>query len=119
MFDFHFYKLAIYLKFSALLSQMVLDILFGILFLIYLHAQTTSALIVLHWIGQGLQLEVLKKQTVWLMDIPGGFKPNPNLSEFIGNAILDLIYIWNYMTTAFIQIQTLIIRNLAFSGMIG
>jgi phosphatidylinositol glycan class Q protein len=98
---------------------MVLDILFGILFLIYLHAQTTSALIVLHWIGQGLQLEVLKKQTLWLMGLPGGFKPNPNLAEFIGNAILDLIYIWNYISTAFIQIQNLIITNLAFSGIIG
>lgn len=51
LFDFHFYKLAIYSKFASLLTQMVLDILFGILFLIYLHAQTTSALIVLHWIG--------------------------------------------------------------------
>ena len=53
------------------------------------------------------------------MGLPGGFKPNPNLAEFIGCAILDLIYIWNYMTTAFIQIQTLIIRSLAFSGIIG
>ena len=38
MFDFHFYKLAIYSKFASLLTQMVLDIIFGILFLIYLHA---------------------------------------------------------------------------------
>ena len=53
------------------------------------------------------------------MGLPGGFKPNPNLAEFIGNAILDLIYIWNYMSTAFIQIQNLIITNLAFSGIIG
>ena len=104
MFDFHFYKLAIYSKFASLLTQMVLDIIFGILFLIYLHYQTTSALIVLHWIGQGLQLEVLKTQTEWLMGLPGGFKPNPNLAEFIGNAILDLIHIWNFMTTAFIQL---------------
>lgn len=53
------------------------------------------------------------------MGLPGGFKPNPNLAEFIGNAILDLIYIWNYMTTAFIQIQYFIITNLAFFGVIG
>lgn len=98
---------------------MVLDIIFGILFLIYLHAQTTNALIVLHWIGQGLQLEVLQKQTEWLMGLPGGFKPNPNLAEFIGYAIMDLIYIWNYGTTAFIQMQTFIITNLAFFGIIG
>jgi len=53
------------------------------------------------------------------MGLPGGFKPNPNLAEFIGYAILDLIYIWNYGTTAFIQTQTFLIRNLAFTGVIG
>mmetsp|Transcript_3387 Transcript_3387/g.5698 ORF Transcript_3387/g.5698 Transcript_3387/m.5698 type:complete len:563 (-) Transcript_3387:73-1761(-) len=119
LFDFHFYKLAIFSKFASLLTQMVLDILFGILFMVYLHVQTTNALIVLHWIGQGLQLEVLRKQTEWLMGLPGGFKPNPNLSEFIGCAILDLIYLWNYMSTAFVKIQSMVIRNLAYSGLIG
>lgn len=61
MFDFHFYKMAIYSKFASLLSQMVLDIILGFLFLIYLRTQTTSALNVLHYIGKGLQLEVLKQ----------------------------------------------------------
>lgn len=37
LFDFHLYKLAIYSKFASLLTQMVLDIIFGILFLVYLH----------------------------------------------------------------------------------
>ena len=37
MFDFHFYKLALYTKFAAILTQMVLDIIFGILFMKYLH----------------------------------------------------------------------------------
>ena len=73
----------------------------------------------MHWVGQGLQLEVLKKQTEWLMGNPGSFKPNPNLAEFIGNIILDLIGIWNYMTTAFIQMQRYTITNFAFSGVIG
>jgi len=61
MFDFHFYKLAMFSKFASLLTQMVLDVVFGILFMIYLHYKTTNALIVLHWIGHGLQLEVLSK----------------------------------------------------------
>jgi hypothetical protein len=60
MFDFHFYKMAIYSKFASLLTQMVLDIILGFLFLIYLRTQTTSAWNVLHYIGKGLQLEVLK-----------------------------------------------------------
>jgi hypothetical protein len=29
---------------------------------------------------QGLELEALKNQTEWLMGLPGGFKPNHNLS---------------------------------------
>ena len=81
-------------------TKAVLDIILGFLCLIYLRTQTTSALNVLHYIGKGLQLEVLKQQTEWLMGLPGGFHPNPNLSQFLGCAILDLIYIWNYMSTA-------------------
>ena len=72
-----------------------------------------------HWIGQDLQLEVLKKQTEWLRDKPGGFSPNPNLAEFISDAILDLILIWNHGTTAFIQAQTYILTNLAYLGILG
>lgn len=119
MFDFHFYKLAIYTRFASLLTQIVLDILSGIFLLIVLHTQTTSVLRVLHWSGQGLQLERLQRQTEWLMGLPGGFKPNPNLAAFIGNAILDLIYIWNYATTAFIQLQRYILTKLACFGVIG
>lgn len=59
MFDFHFYKLAIYTRFASLLTQMVLDIISGIMILFVMHSQTTSVLRVLHWSGQGLQLEVL------------------------------------------------------------
>lgn len=119
MFDFHFFQLAIYSRFAALLTQMVLDIIFGVIFILLLNTQITGALNVLHWLGQGMELEVLQKQTEWLMGLPGGFKPNPNLAAFIGNAILDLIYIWNYGTTAFIQLQRYFLTNLAFSGVIG
>lgn len=80
---------------------MVLDILIGIFLLILLHQHTKIALDFLHWALQGLELEALKNQTEWLMGLPGGFKPNHNLSQFIGCAILDVIYIWNYLTTVF------------------
>lgn len=53
--------MAIYSKFASLLTQMVLDIFLGILFLMYLRTQTTSALNVLHYLGSGLQLEKLKQ----------------------------------------------------------
>lgn len=80
MFDFHFNKQAIYQKFISLLTQMVLDILIGIFILILLHQHTQIALDFLHWALQGLELEALKNQTEWLMGLPGGFKPNHNLS---------------------------------------
>jgi hypothetical protein len=53
------------------------------------------------------------------MSLPGGFRPNPNLSEFIVCAILDLIYIWNNISNAIMQIQPFLIKALAVSGMLG
>lgn len=53
------------------------------------------------------------------MGLPGGFHPNPNLSQFLGCAIIDLISIWNYFTTALIQGQYVIMNNLSFTGLIG
>ena len=93
MFDFHFYKMAIYTKFASLLTQLVLDIVLGFLFMIYLQAQTENVLSMLHYIASGLQMQVLKEQTEWLKEFPGGFHPNPNLSEFISEAILDTLKI--------------------------
>jgi hypothetical protein len=53
------------------------------------------------------------------MALPGGFKPNSNLSEFIVCAILDLIYIWKHVSNFFVSIQQLLIKTLALSGMFG
>lgn len=53
------------------------------------------------------------------MSLPGGFKPNPNLSEFIVCAVLDLIYIWNYVSNFLLKVQTTLIKLLAFSGLFG
>ena len=53
------------------------------------------------------------------MGLPGGFKPNHNLSQFIGCAILDMISIWDYVTTAVNMLQVPLLYYAAFSGLIG
>lgn len=53
------------------------------------------------------------------MGLPGGFKPNHNLSQFIGCAILDMIYTWNYVTTGLNQMQVHILWYAASTGLLG
>jgi hypothetical protein len=50
-FDFHLYKLAIYAKFSSLLTQMVLDIFLGCLLMLFLYHQADSAWVAFEWVG--------------------------------------------------------------------
>jgi len=33
------------------------------------------------------------------MGLPAGMKPNPNLDNFLGHLMLDIIGLWNYVTT--------------------
>lgn len=54
-----------------------------------------------------------------MMGLPGGFKPNHNLSQFIGCAILDMIYTWNYVTTGLNQMQVHILWYAASTGLLG
>jgi hypothetical protein len=53
------------------------------------------------------------------MELPGGFKPNPNLSEFIMCLIMDLIIIWNNVASIFVRIRGVLINCLAISGVFG
>ena len=39
------------------------------------------------------------------MSLPVGFEPNPNLDNFIGNFLLDIITVWNYVTTELTGIE--------------
>ena len=83
---------------------MVIDVVFGCILMVFLYVQADNAYSMFKWVGQFIHLEVLKKQTEWLINLPGAFRPNPNLSEFIVCAILDLIYLWNYISTAIMKI---------------
>ena len=53
------------------------------------------------------------------MRLPAGFKPNPNLDNFIGNFILDIISVWNYVTTELTYIEFILARSIALSGCLG
>ena len=87
---------------------MVVDILLGLVMLLIVLAYTNEILAVLHYFGQFLHIEVLERQVNYLMRLPAGFKPNPNLDNFIGNFILDIISVWNYVTTKLTVIEILL-----------
>ena len=118
-FDTHFYKLSVYSKLQSLLTQMVVDIFLGLVMLLIVQAYTVEILTILHYFGQFLHIEVLERQVNYLMRLPAGFKPNPNLDNFIGNFILDIISVWNYVTTELTGIEVLLSRSIALCGCFG
>jgi hypothetical protein len=99
MFDHHFYRVALYVKFASLLMQIVVDVTLGMCVLYVFNAFSERTLVYIHWYTDGLNLEVMQNQTKWLMGIPLGIKPNHNLSQFIGCAVLDAMGAWEHVTT--------------------
>ena len=55
----------------------------------------------------------------WLLGFPAGFKPNLDLAHFFGNSILQLISVWNVVTSQLTQIRTYIIFYLSLVGVLG
>jgi phosphatidylinositol glycan class Q protein len=53
------------------------------------------------------------------MNLPAGFKPNPNLDNFMGNFMLDIVSVWNYVTTELTYIQFILTKSIAMSGFLG
>ena len=53
------------------------------------------------------------------MGLPAGFKPNPNLDNFLGNLMLDIISLWNYVTTEVSQFEPALLAYLAVFGSLG
>lgn len=53
------------------------------------------------------------------MGLPAGFKPNPNLDNFLGNIILDLINVWNYITMELTLVEHFIVTYIAMFGLMG
>lgn len=98
---------------------MVLDVLLGICMLLTIHFYTKEIMDVLHYFGKFLHIEVLERQVNYLMNLPAGFKPNPNLDNFLGNLMLDIISVWNYVTTELTGIELSLARYFGLFGLLG
>ncbi len=62
---------------------------------------------------------MLLRQVMWLIKMPAGFKPNPNLDIFLGYLMLDIINVWNYVTTELNVIEPILIKYLGAIGFMG
>jgi phosphatidylinositol glycan class Q protein len=111
--------MSMYLKLQSLITSMVIDILLGIGLLTLIHYYTKEMLEVLHYFGRFLHIEVLERQVLYLMNLPAGFKPNPNLDNFLGNLMLDIISVWNYVTTELTGMELSLARFVGLFGMLG
>jgi hypothetical protein len=60
MFDYHFHRMAIFSMFASLLTQIIIDIVLGILLLTILKFYANQTLDFLHWATDGLTLQVLQ-----------------------------------------------------------
>ena len=56
---------------------------------------------------------------LWLLGNPAGFKPNSNLSHFLGNFVLSMIRMWNTVTSALTKARQFIVFYLAAVGWLG
>lgn len=111
--------MSIYSKLQSLITSMVLDVLLGICMLLTIHFYTKEIMDVLHYFGKFLHIEVLERQVNYLMNLPAGFKPNPNLDNFLGNLMLDIISVWNYVTTELTGIELSLARYFGLFGLLG
>jgi phosphatidylinositol N-acetylglucosaminyltransferase subunit Q len=70
-------------------------------------------------VGSRLHLDQVLKSTYWLFGNPAGFKPNINLSHFLGNFVLELIFVWNHVTSALTKVKLLIVFYISSVGVLG
>ena len=91
----------------------------GCLILFLIIRFKTFFITLLNIVGQHLHLEYLQNKIYWLLGYPAGFKPNLNLAHFLGNIVLELINIWNYLTTFMTEIRYGIISYVSLVGLFG
>lgn len=53
------------------------------------------------------------------MGLPAGFKPNPNLDNFLGQLVLDLVGVWDMVTTELTLLEHYIVKYIALFGVMG
>lgn len=95
----HYQRLALWLKLSSSLSQILIDFLLGIIFLVLLYNYSKFVVrnvkVIMFW----TEVDILKSQVNWTMNFLADFKPNPQLDRFLGGLLLELLNFWNFITT--------------------
>ena len=102
-----------------MVTQLALDVVVGCLILCLVVQFMPYFIRLIHFAGQTLHLEYLQHKIHWLLGYPAGFKPNVNLAHFFGNVVLELIYMWNHVTSALTSVRATIVIYLSLVGLLG
>jgi hypothetical protein len=108
-----------FLRTNSALFTIVIDFIFGLVFLCLLNYFSADTLKIVHTLGSTLHIEVLKSEVNWLMGLPAGFKPNEALDNAVGFNILRLIDCWNLVTTYLTGFEIQIVQFFAVFGLFG
>ena len=108
-----------YVHSRSAFCTVLIDFMFGLIFLFLLYYFSTDTLVIVHTLGSTLHIEVLKSEVNWLMGLPAGFKPNEALDNAVGTNILLLIDSWNYLTTYLTKSEAEIVQFFAIFGFFG
>ena len=102
-----------------MVTQLVLDVIVGFLILFLVVSFMPFFVRLVHVGGQYLHLEYIKHKIYWLLGYPAGFKPNMNLAHFFGVVVLELINLWNHVTSTLTYLRTSILFYLSLVGILG
>ena len=117
--DHHLHQQALFAKFRSLVTQLVVDMIAGFIMLALLWYYPSFFVDLVNTVGSRLHLDQVLKSTYWLFGNPAGFKPNINLSHFLGNFVLELIFVWNHVTSALTKVKLLIVFYISSVGVLG
>jgi phosphatidylinositol glycan class Q protein len=117
--DHHLYNQAIFAKLQSLVTQLVVDFVIGCVVLIFVYKYPSVVIDFVSRISKQLELDYVVQRTHWLFGNPAGFKPNINLSHFLGNFVLELIFVWNQITSALTKMKMLIVFYIGSVGVLG
>lgn len=110
---------AAFVSFWGSVSQVVVDLLLGVLAGVALYAYGPQFLALIHTGGQFLHMEVLVESTIWLMGLPAGMKLNENLGHTLGSMVLYAMELWNSLTTVLTTLEPLILKCVSITGVMG
>ena len=108
-----------YVKFSSLVTQLVVDFVLGLLLLFIVCYFPAVFFEMTNKAGSFMHLERLQDKIVWLLEFPAGFKPNANLGMFLGNFVLLFIQKMNFITSFLRSVKLAIVIYVSLFGCLG